>query len=65
MAELRAPVTLLVGENDEVFYAEHFEPLLRPRKPDILIEVLPGVDHMGIIVQPAAIASVVAALETP
>jgi hypothetical protein len=51
LAEMRAPLTLLVGEMDEVFYAERFAPLLCPLRPDISIEVLPGVDHMAIIVQ--------------
>jgi len=31
----------------------------------MLIAVLPGVDHIGTIVQPAAIAAGVAALESP
>jgi hypothetical protein len=44
---------------------ERFVPLLRARRPDMLIAVLPGVDHIGIIVQPAAIAAGVAALESP
>jgi alpha-beta hydrolase superfamily lysophospholipase len=65
MAAVRAPLAVLVGEADEVFYAERFAPLLRHERPDVSVEVLPGVSHMGIIVQPAAIAAVVAALETP
>ncbi len=65
LAEVRAPITLLVGEKDELFYAERFAPLLRRRAPDVSIEVLDGVDHIGIIVRPGAIAAVVAALETP
>ncbi len=64
LGQVRAPIVLLVGEEDEVFYADRFAPLLRSERPHMPIEVLPGVDHMEIIVQPAAIAAVVAALES-
>jgi alpha-beta hydrolase superfamily lysophospholipase len=65
LTDIRAPVTVRVGEMDEVFYAERFAPSLRPRRADISIKMLPGVDHMGIVVRPGAIAAVVAALESP
>ncbi len=62
LGQVRAPIVLLVGEADEVFYADRFAPLLRPQRQEMPIEVLPGVDHMGLVTRPDAIAAVVAAL---
>jgi hypothetical protein len=42
--------------------AERFAPLLHPLRPDLSIEVLPGVDHMGIVTRHEAIRAIVAAL---
>jgi non-heme chloroperoxidase len=59
---VRAPVALLVGAQDEIFYADHYAPLLGPLRPATTFQVVPGVDHMGLITQPAAIAAIVATL---
>jgi alpha-beta hydrolase superfamily lysophospholipase len=60
--EVPAPVALLVGEQDEVFYPERFASLLGPRRPEAAIQTVPGVNHMGLIAQPEGIAAIVAAL---
>jgi alpha-beta hydrolase superfamily lysophospholipase len=61
--QIRAPVALLVGDRDEVFYPDRFVSLLRPLRPATRFQVVPGVDHMGLIVQPQAIEAVLAALQ--
>src|SRR6185437_4195883 len=55
----RKPVALLVGGSDELFYPDRFAPTLQPGRPDLLVSVVPGVGHIGMVVSPAAIATVV------
>jgi alpha-beta hydrolase superfamily lysophospholipase len=65
LGSVRAPIVLLVGEVDEIFHADRFAELLGPLRPGMPIEVLPGVDHMGLVTRPEAIAAAVAALGGP
>jgi pimeloyl-ACP methyl ester carboxylesterase len=58
-----APISLVVGEKDEIFRAAQYEPLLKPIRPDIDVRVVPGVDHMGMIVKPEAAVAIIAALQ--
>jgi non-heme chloroperoxidase len=60
--QVRAPLTVLIGEKDEIFYADRFAALLTGRRPDTRVEVVPGVDHMELTTLPAGTAAVVAAL---
>ncbi len=61
--QVRAPVALLVGADDEIFYADRFAPLLGPLRPATTFQMVPGVDHMGLITRPEALAAIVATLE--
>ena len=54
-------VKLLVGGSDEVFYAEQYAPLLKPVRPDLDVTVLPGFDHMDMIIKPETIKRLVEA----
>lgn len=53
----RAPgsVALVVGSDDEIFFADQYEPLLKPVRPDLDITVMPGLNHMDMIVKPVAV----------
>jgi non-heme chloroperoxidase len=62
--QVRQPVALLVGAQDEIFYADRFAPLLGPLRPTTTFQVVPGVDHMGLITQPEAITAIVATLHS-
>ena len=62
LRQVRAPIALVVGEKDEIFYAERFATLLHPLRPEMSVDVVPGVNHMGLITRPEAIAATVAAL---
>ena len=55
------PAALLIGGNDELFYADRYAPLLRAVRPDLRIVVVPGVDHLGMVLTPQGIAAVRAA----
>jgi hypothetical protein len=53
---------VLVGADDELFYADRFEPLIHSVRTDIPVTIVPGVGHTGIIIRPAATEMVIAAL---
>ena len=53
-----APVSLLVGSKDEFFYPDKFAPLLKPARPDLAVTILPGLNHMDMLLQPAAIKAI-------
>ena len=55
---LTGPVHVLVGAADELFYADRYPALFGTRAD---VTVIPGVSHMGITGEPAALAAVVAA----
>ena len=52
------PAALLVGEADELFYADRFAPLLQPVRPDLQVTIVPDIGHVGMTVSPAGIAAV-------
>jgi pimeloyl-ACP methyl ester carboxylesterase len=49
-------VALVIGGSDEVFVADRYEPLLKPVRPDLEVNVLPGLNHMDMIIKPEAVA---------
>ena len=62
LRRVRGPVSLFVGSEDDIFIAGKFEALLRPVRPDISLKVLPGINHMGMTVKPAALDAIAAAV---
>ena len=58
----RGPVSLFVGGADEIFVADKFAPLLRPVRADVVVKVLPGINHMGMTVRPAALEAIAGAV---
>ncbi len=56
------PLSVIVGERDELFDFKQFEPAVRPYRPDVLITVVPGIDHIHLTLDPAALAVLVEAL---
>jgi pimeloyl-ACP methyl ester carboxylesterase len=61
---IRRPARVLIGEQDELFFADQYAPTFHAVRRDIAIEVLPGLDHAGPVVSPAGRAAVVRALTT-
>jgi len=55
LAAMRAPVLLLIGENDEANDAHAYEALLADDCPQAELNVLPGVDHFGVFGDPGAL----------
>jgi pimeloyl-ACP methyl ester carboxylesterase len=56
-----APTTLLVGERDELFRAEAYAPLLEPVQPRLKVQMLPGLGHLDMVIDEAAVAAIVKA----
>jgi pimeloyl-ACP methyl ester carboxylesterase len=58
---VRKPMMLLVGSDDDEMLADAYAPLLRPLRPDIPVQVIPGIGHIGLTSEPAALAAIRAA----
>jgi len=56
-------VTVICGAEDELMNAPAFENELKPLGADV--KLLPGVDHMGVVYQPAALAALVETVKAP
>jgi alpha-beta hydrolase superfamily lysophospholipase len=59
----RRPMALLVGSEDELFHAERFAETFAPHAPQVRVTVVPGVNHVGLIVEPEALAALQQELE--
>ena len=58
LKHVKKPVTVIDGAEDEEFYADKYAALLKPVKPDIDIEIVPGVGHIGGMNAPAMLEAV-------
>ncbi|HKW55085.1 MAG TPA: alpha/beta fold hydrolase [Stellaceae bacterium] len=55
---VRQPMALLVGGDDDEMFADAYAPLLQPMRSDIPVQVIPGVGHIGVTSEPAALAAI-------
>jgi non-heme chloroperoxidase len=65
VADLRnakAPLAVLVGGNDELFEAKRFAATIDAIRPDTPVVVVPGLDHVGLVLDPRAVPAIAAAL---
>jgi pimeloyl-ACP methyl ester carboxylesterase len=53
----RKPMALIAGGDDDQFYADRYAPTLQPAKPDLTVELVPGLDHVDMLTKPAALAA--------
>lgn len=65
LKKLRRPVDVVVGENDELFIAHAYAPLLTPLSPHIAVRVLPGLTHLDVYAKPAAIEAIARLVAAP
>jgi hypothetical protein len=54
------PTSVLVGADDDLFFADKFAGVFTGLNPSIPVHVTPGVDHMGMVLAPTAISDDVA-----
>ena len=59
----KKPIAVLVGATDDEMVADAYAPLLRSVRPNLPAEVIPGVGHLGMTIDPPALAAVRAAFE--
>jgi non-heme chloroperoxidase len=65
VADLRnakVPLAVLVGGNDELFDAKAFAATVDAIRPDTPVVVVPGLDHVGLVLDPGAVPAIAAAL---
>jgi non-heme chloroperoxidase len=58
----KAPLAVLVGGNDELFDASRFAATVDAIRPDTPVVVVPGLDHVGLALDPRAVPAIAAAL---
>ncbi len=60
----KQPPHLLVGQDDEVLYADQFSAMFEEAGRPVPVTLLPGVEHVDITLQPAAIQAITEAVES-
>ena len=60
---VKQPFQVLVGKDNEVFYAERFSLVFQEAGKTVPVIILPEVGHSDIILKPSAINAVTAAME--
>jgi alpha-beta hydrolase superfamily lysophospholipase len=60
---MRQPCQVMVGADDEVFYADRFAEVFRQAGANIPVEVVPGMDHIQLTLSPRALAAEIQAVE--
>ena len=58
----KTPIEVLAGENDELMNAPAYRGAIEPLGAKARVTLLPGVDHMGMVYAPAALAAIRAAV---
>jgi alpha-beta hydrolase superfamily lysophospholipase len=56
------PMRVLAGQQDEAFFAERYAGLFQAEGKDVPVTLLPGVGHVGLVLQPQAVQAVMAAV---
>ena len=67
-ADLKAaasPVSVLVGERDELFDAQLFAPTVQAVRPDAMVTVVPELNHIEMTTDARAVPAIVAAIRGP
>lgn len=57
-----SPLAVLVGEEDELFFADKFEPTVKAIRADIAVTIIPGLNHVDMITDPRAGPAIIAAV---
>lgn len=57
----RKPMALLVGSEDDQMLGDQYAPLLQTIRPDVPVQVVPGIGHIDLTMKPAALEAIRAA----
>jgi len=61
---VKQPLQVLAGQNDEAFYADKFASVFKTAGKDVPVTLLPGVGHISLTLNSAAIQAAIAAVES-
>jgi len=61
---MKQPFHLLIGANDEVYYPNRFAEVLKQAGKDAPVTMIPGVDHVELILSPVAFEKSIEALKS-
>jgi alpha-beta hydrolase superfamily lysophospholipase len=64
-ADLRnahTPLAVVVGQNDELFYADKFAPTVDAIRPGTPVTVVPGLSHTALTTDPRAVPAIIEAV---
>ncbi len=61
---VRQTLRVLVGQNDDVSYADRFAAVFKTAGKDVPVTVLPGIDHISLTLDPVAVQAAIAAVES-
>jgi non-heme chloroperoxidase len=67
-ADLRnaqSPLAVVVGEKDELFYADKFAPTIDAVRPRVPVTIVPALSHTALTVDPSAVPEILAAVRGP
>jgi pimeloyl-ACP methyl ester carboxylesterase len=62
IANCKQPMTVLVGEDDELFFSHAYEPLFADTRPHTKVVVVPGAGHITLTTGVSGMAAIVKAL---
>jgi alpha-beta hydrolase superfamily lysophospholipase len=63
MRAVRRPCAVIAGADDEIFYSDRFEGVIRSLGMDWPVTLLPGIGHIQLTLEPRALAAAVDAVE--
>ena len=58
----RVPMSVFVGENDELFNVKMFAPTIQAVRPDVAVTVIPGLGHIAMTTDARALTAIQAAI---
>jgi non-heme chloroperoxidase len=67
-ADLRnaqTPLAVVVGEKDELFFADKFAPTIDAVRPGVPVTIVPRLSHTALTVDPSAVPAILAAVRGP
>src|SRR3984885_4732391 len=61
----QTPLAVVVGEKDELFYADKFDPTIDAVRPGVPVTIVPALSHTGLTVDASAVPAILAAVRGP
>lgn len=62
LAALTQPLAIVIGADDELFYADRYAPLIHAARQDVPVTLVTGVNHMGMVTDPRGLSADVIAI---